>query len=184
MQRLIITTICLMLGLGCIEAIGADWKFIGGSIIKSENVIAYYDAESVERSPNGNIRVWNKGVNFSEVERIASNEDVIEKSAKKLMSRYYPPYTLLTSVQKTDFGTYVDIISWEEAANHPELKSYLRIYYEINCNEKMIRELSIIVYTEKGSISSRSTPSAWNYISPETNGDTLHKILCKKNKRQ
>ncbi len=158
MKKLILTTICLILGFSCMDASGADWKFIGGSFIKNKHVITYYDADSVDYLSNGNIRAWNKGVDFSEVERITSKKDVIEKSAKKLLVGYYPPYVLLKSIAKTGFDRYVDIISWEEAANHPEIKPKVRIYHEINCTEKMIRNLSIIVYTEEGAVSSSSTP--------------------------
>ena len=171
----------LILGLSCIESSGADWKFIGGSVLqKSEKVIAYYDVESVESLSNGNVRAWTKAVSISEVERVSNLKEVIEKSAEKVAHGYYPPYVLLNP--KTKYDDYINIIGWEEAANYDGIKPQLRTLLEVNCKEKMLRDLSTIVYKKNGMTASNSNIGKWDYISPETNSETLLKILCKDRK--
>ncbi len=43
----------------------ADWKFMGGAILKGEEVICYYDSESIEYLQNGNVKVWTKAIKSS-----------------------------------------------------------------------------------------------------------------------
>ena len=145
-KRLLIIAL-LIIGFYAVEASGADWKFLGGSDVRDgEKVIAYYDAESLEYLSNGNVRLWTKAVYPSEVERIANKKDVIEKAAKKVVDAYFPPYVLLNPHPKTSYDDYVEIIAWEEAANHAEIEPRARFLFEINCKEKTIRTLSTIFY--------------------------------------
>jgi hypothetical protein len=168
---------------GYTEVWGEDWKFFGGSVLlKDKTTIGYYDAESIEYLSNGNVRVWTKTVNPLEVELMGSKKEVIEKAAEKLVHGYHPPYVLLNPSPKTSFDSYVNIIIWEEAGNHHDIKPRLRVLFEINCEGKMIRTLSTIIYKKDGTGTSRSTNGTWDYISPETNAETLRKILCKDKK--
>ena len=57
--------------------------------------------------------------------------------------------------------------------------------WEINCIEKMVRQLSGIAYDNKGRvINSYSSPSEWNFIPPESRGETLYKEICKYRRSQ
>lgn len=166
------------------EASGADWKYFGGATLpKKEIVITYYDDESIEYLTTGNVRVWTKSVNSSEVEKITQKKGVIEKAAKKVIQKYSPPYCLLNPYPKTSYDDYINIIGWEEAANNSAIEPRARILFEIDCNGKMIQTLSTTIYEKKGGVTKGSgAPSEWSYISPETNSETLQKILCKNNK--
>ncbi|MGA2517917.1 MAG: surface-adhesin E family protein [Thermodesulfobacteriota bacterium] len=171
-----------LLILGYAEVWGADWKVFGGSVLsKDKTTIGYYDAESIEYLSNGNVTVWTKTVKTLEVEMIGSKKEVIEKAAEKLVQGYHPPYVLLNPYPKTSLDSNLDIIMWEEAANH-DIKPRLRVLFEINCEEKMIRTLSTIIYKKDGTGTSRSINGTWDYISPEINTETLRKILCKDKK--
>jgi hypothetical protein len=182
MRKAALITMFLILALGCVEASGADWKFFGGSVLlKDETTIGYYDVESIEYLSNGNVRVWTKTVNPSEVERISGKKEVIEKAARKLIDGYYPPYALLNPYPKTSFDDFINIIGWEEAANYVGIKPRLRVLFEINCKGKMIRALSTTAYNDAG-VPSSSKGGEWDYIGPETNSETLQKILCKDKK--
>jgi hypothetical protein len=169
---------------GSMEASGSDWKYFGGTVLeKGEKVIAYYDTESVEYLSNGNVRTWTKAVYPSEVERILNKEEVIKKAAQKVVVGYMPPYALSNPNEVQSHDTCVEIIGWEEAAKHAEIKPRFRILFEINCKEKTIRFLSLTSYKDEGGIEGSSkTPGEWGYISPETNSETLRKILCKDRK--
>ncbi len=168
-----------LLILGYAEVWGADWKYFGGAVLaKGEEAISFYDAETVEVLSDGNVRVWIKAfTDKSEFKKVQVKKEVIEKVANKLVRKYYPPYVLLHPYPETTYDTYIDIIGWEETANDPEVRPRTRIFLEINCKAKMIRSLSVTSYDRAG-VSSSAKGGEWDYIGPETNGETLHKILC------
>ncbi len=181
MKKRLLIIVLVIIGFYAVEASGADWKFFGGTVLeKGDKVIVYYDAESVEYPSDGNVRVWTKTVAPSEVEKVIEKKEVIEKAAQKVANGYYPPYILTNPTPQPSFDNYMEIIGWEEAANHGETQPRARIFFEMNCKIKMIRSLSAISFGNDGGIkSSKRTPDEWSYISPETDSDTLHKILCK-----
>jgi len=58
--------------------------------------------------------------------------------------------------------------------------SYTISLEEINCVEKMIRTLSVTYYDNKGEvIFFYSSPLEWDFIIPESNGETLYEEICK-----
>jgi hypothetical protein len=166
-----------------IEASGADWKYLGGATLPNgQQTIVFYDSENVEYTKNKTIKVWTKTFQLSDFISVKNRNEhkVIEKSAAKQKSQYYPPYTLANP--KTGFDDYVAIISWEEVANSFKIKARAKVLFEIKCADNMIRTLSIVSYKYIGDIESRRNSTktgAWNHISPKSNADTIHKILCK-----
>jgi hypothetical protein len=53
------------------------------------------------------------------------------------------------------------------------------VFYELNCEAVKIRNLSVISYKNDGKTETRSDVDKWISISPGSNSETLHKILCK-----
>ena len=95
MRNILFIALLIAIFLTGAKAQGDDWKFYGSSdLSKSENVITYYDAESIERLSDSNVRVWTKTVRLSEVERITKVEEVSKKAERKIAARYVPPYIL------------------------------------------------------------------------------------------
>lgn len=174
-------TILIIFAFGTVDSWGADWKYFGGSpLSKTEIVFVFFDNESIEYLSNGNIRVWTKAVIPSEVGRITEKKEVIEKAAQKVADGYFPPFVLSNPNPESSHDDIVLIIASEEAANHLEIKPKGRFLFEIDCKTKMLRTLSGTNFMNDGSLkSSTRTPQEWGYISPETNGDNLRKILCK-----
>jgi hypothetical protein len=99
---------------------------------------------------------------------------IIQNAAKKVSKYYVPP---IATVEDVDFNGVIDITTYEEIANVSYIHPKAEIFYELNCSERMLRELSISIQ-DKGKNSSFDKPSNWHYISPEGNGATLLKILC------
>jgi hypothetical protein len=52
------------------------------------------------------------------------------------------------------------------------------IFYELNCRDRMMRELSISIHARSKS-GSLNSPTEWKYVPPEGNGARLLKILCR-----
>ena len=69
---------------------------------------------------------------------------------------------------------------WEHMANAQVARTQNVILLEIDCTEKKIRTLQVTRYNQDGSVKkSWSGEDEWDFISPDSNGDTLQKILCK-----
>jgi len=69
------------------------------------------------------------------------------------------------------------ITGYEETANISNIQPRARIFYELNCSDRMLRELSIYVQAN-GKAGSRDKPGDWSNVPPEGNGASLLKILC------
>ncbi len=159
---------------------GADWKFYGTSgLSKGETVIAYYDAESIERLSDGHVKAWTKTISLPEVERIMKVEEVSKKAERKIKARYVPPYVLSNPKPKPGSDDIMRIIVWEEAANYDVIKSKTKVFYELNCTRNTVRNLSITGYKNDGGPKTGPKIDEWTAISPKSNAETLHNILCK-----
>ena len=181
MRKKILFILLVAISLANIDAAAADWKYCGGAtLLKGEGTITFYDSESMDYTTDGTVRVWVKAIKES-VFNLAMKKykkQVVEKAAQKVINRYYPPYMLAN--QKTSYDDGVMIIAWEELANFYEIKPRAKILFEITCNARKIRTLSGVNYKNNGETESSSKIGDWNYITPESNGEALHKILCKK----
>ncbi|MBC8431546.1 MAG: hypothetical protein H8D96_06465 [Desulfobacterales bacterium] len=179
MKKLFFITLFIFMGLICTETNGADWKFFGGETIKKGGEkIFFYDTESLDYLSNENIRVWIKAITKAEFDMAAekNKDQIIKEAGKKIANGYFPPYILVEQIN--DFDDIVDVVVWEETANRT-LSSLMKMFFEINCKEKKLRTLSIIYFKNDGGIESKDESDKWEYISPESNIETIHKILCK-----
>jgi hypothetical protein len=179
-RTILLIGVLLMVGFDGPEVHGADWKYLGGSkVAKGEDAIIFYDAEGVERTPNGNVRAWTKAfTDKAAFNRTEKKKKTVEGAARKLVVGYVPPYCLVDPKNCPSYDTAIDMIGYEETANDTYLQPRMRALYETDCEKKMIRTLSIILYKKNGGVDSESNPGEWNHISPETNAETLHKVLC------
>jgi len=157
----------------------ADWKFHGGTTIKGVEMILFYDAESLKQLPGKVVQVWVKGIKEYDFDMAfeTNEKQIIEKSAKEIVNKYYPPYFLLNP--KASYDDMISIISWEVMVNSFEVKKSSMFLFEINCIDKKIRTLSGTIFKNKGEIVSGKGSGEWNFIPPESNSETLQKILCK-----
>jgi hypothetical protein len=170
----------MAISMSATEGQGADWKFFGGSTLaKGEKVLCYYDTETVEPLHGGNTRVWTKAIKQTDIEKILAKQDkqIIKATAEKYAGGYLPPYLL--GANAYDRGEHMEVIAWEEAANNLDIPPRMRILFELNCNEKKIQILSATYYENNSKVKSESNSGRWDYISPETNAETLCRILSK-----
>ena len=91
MRKVLFITLLFTVALPHFEATGADWKFFGGTTVSGERMITFYDAESLQYS-GGNVKVWTKAIGQSEfnAKMKAHEKEIIEKTAKKVTSGYFP----------------------------------------------------------------------------------------------
>lgn len=165
-----------------LEATGADWKFFGGTTFSSEKMVTFYDVESSKCSPDKKVKVWVKliGQVILNQKMKTREKEIIKRTADEVAKGYTPPYALVNKENFQKYEDCVDIISWEVLANHFELQSRAKFLFEINCKEIKIRAIAGSVFKADGEIKeSIKVPNEWDYISPESNSDTLQRILCK-----
>jgi hypothetical protein len=143
------------------------------------NEVCFYEALSVTRAPGGLERVWTKCLAQKDIEAVDASSDVGRKitdnAARKVLRRYVPP---ISTAENIDFDQAQIITFYEEAANLSGIKPHSTIFYELNCSQRMIRELSMTIEVN-GQYGSRNRPSDWKFVPPEGNGAALLKILCR-----
>ncbi len=180
MRNILFTVLLITVFLIGAKGQGADWKFYGTSDLpKSGTVIAYYDAESIERLSDYHVKAWTKTISLSEVERIMKVEEVSKKATRKIKARYVPPYILSNPQPRPSAEDTMKIIVWEEAANYDVIKSETKVLYELNCTGNEIRDLSISSSKKDSGQKTGPKLDVWTAISPKSNAEALHHILCR-----
>jgi hypothetical protein len=180
MKKLLFIALLMTAFLHGAEAQGADWKYYGaGTLQKSENVMTYYDAGSIEHLSDGHVKAWTKCISRSDVERTINLEEVTKRAERKIEAGYIAPYILSNPKSQPNYDVNMRTTVWEEAANEDVIKPKLKVFYELNCKAKRIRNLSVISYKNDGGTETRSETDRWISIGPESNSETLYKMLCK-----
>jgi hypothetical protein len=176
-MRIPIIASCLIAAGANAVASEVDWKMYGAASVDGYE-ICFYDAMGAALAPDKNVRVWTKCLPQQDLDDIntehAFDGRILDHVAKKVSRHYVPP---ITSVENVDERQRLAIILYEEAADIAGIQPRSSIYYEIDCAQKMLRELSVSV-SVNGKFGSRQTPSEWKYIPPEGNGARLLSLLC------
>ena len=170
---LLLVTVHASLG----QTIGVDWKLYGFAVVNGESHFCFYDAKGISQRPDKHLRVWTKCLaQTDEAIDIAKDFDgqIVKNAAQKIAHYYVPP---IARVQNVDAEQSVVITGYEETANIGNIQPRAQIFYELDCSERMLRELSISV-NANGKVGSVNKPGEWKYVAPEGNATSLLKILC------
>ena len=162
------------------QTLSADWKFYGTAPTAGGYGACFYDAKGIVSRPEGHLRVWTKCLSIKDVESIDIENEfdgkILHNITQKVIESYVPPLAIVETT--IDFDKAIVIIQYEETANISSIQPITRIFYEINCSEQVLRELSISVRIGDKFIS-YDGPGDWKFIAPETNGARMLKILCR-----
>ncbi|WP_076858180.1 hypothetical protein [Bradyrhizobium mercantei] len=154
------------------QATEVDWKLYGWS---DNDQHCFYDASTAERHADRHVRVWAKCLLQSEMDAVDIEKDfdgkIVNGAAHKVVSRYVPP---IADFVKLSADEQIAVIRYEVTADIGSIEPAARIFYELNCSERMMRELSIQVRGR----GSHNKPLDWKFVAPETNGTRLLKMLC------
>lgn len=160
--------------------VGVDWKLFGAVDYDDGNNFCFFDASGIVREPSGFLRVWTKCLSEKEIAGVdvqkQYREKITDETAQKIVDHYVPPFAL---VREIDASQALGITQHEVIANIANITPKSRVLIELNCHDQMVRELSLYVRTKYKPIY-RNEPQDWQYSSPETNGNSLLKILCQK----
>jgi hypothetical protein len=164
------------------DTLQANWKYTGDTSREKgvERTFSFYDADNIEYLADGNVKVWVKNVDASEIEEIVSSDkSILKKAGDKAAQSYYPPYFLASPDSSESADSYIAMIAWEEAANRAAAKPRTRCLYEVNCGERKILTISTILYKSDGTTTYSSDFDRWSPIIPDSTGEALQKILCR-----
>jgi hypothetical protein len=160
------------------QALDVDWKCYGFATFSNVSQICFYDAKGVVKQPDAHLRVWTKCLSQLDMDNFDPKTElgkkVIDTAARKVIDAYIPPIAAVTDFE---YDQVVTIIGYEVTANQIFIEPTARILYEIDCSQKMLRELSMDVVSD-GKEASIRKPREWTYSAPETNSARLLKMLC------
>jgi len=161
------------------KAADVDWKLYGGASVAGPS-FCFYDAKTVTRiATSGYIRVWTKCLAQKDLDGVNMNDEVGKKiadnAADRIAAGYVPPIIVIGEME---FQQIPEIVGYEEIANVVSaIEPQSLIFEEMNCAERMMRNLSIRLNVN-GQRALNKTPGEWDYVPPEGNGAMLLKLLC------
>jgi hypothetical protein len=98
----------------------------------------------------------------------------VRGAAQKYLQHYVPP---IVKLENMGTDQRIDAIQYEVTADIGDIQPQATILYELNCSQKMARELSTDIVVN-GKHGFRDKPSDWMYTPPEGNGTRLLQMLC------
>lgn len=160
-------------------AADVDWKMYGTSSVEGQDQTCFYEAGGVARMPGQHVRVWIKCLADKDMESIDPKSDlgrrIVDDAGRRLAYGYEPP---IAAVEEANSDQIVEVTWDEEIANIGGVEPVARIFYELDCPQKMLRQLSIDIVVN-GKRGYGDTPRNWQYIPPEGSAARLVKILCR-----
>jgi hypothetical protein len=163
------------------NASDTDWKLYGASTMNHGPDLCFFDLKGAVQGSDKHIRVWTKCLHQKDTDGIDIEKDyggkILDNAARKMVDMYIPPIAL---VENIDSDQAVNFTKLEEIADTADIQPAARIFYELDCSQKLLRELSIEIVDASGRIGSKHSASEWKYVAPETNGARLQKLLCEK----
>jgi len=160
------------------QAADGDWKMYGGASVSAPE-ICFYDVKGAVRTPERLVRVSTKCFSRKDLDNVDVDKDfagrISKNAARKMQDGYMPPIGL---VEDIDVDHALVVAMYEEIANISGIQPQATFSYELNCPQKIMRELSIDLRDNRHR-GSKNTPSNWRYVPPEGNEASLLKILCR-----
>lgn len=153
-----------------------DWKLYGGADMNGLAQYCFYDAKSISYEKD-NVRIWVKCLSKSELDGVKPKNDSTyaarDAAAHRIARGYMPPLDVISPMKLDQIET---TIIYETEANALDIRPEVSIYYEIDCQERRERELSLSLKNDDHN----SAPLAWSYVPPEGNGAMLLSLICPK----
>lgn len=165
----------------------ADWQMYGGVTLSKEmggEQRSFFDAAGVVRRSDGHIEVWTKSLSVKDMDRVQGKPGdlrtkIINRVLDKQTHGYLPPFSVATS--PNDKNSHLQTSMDEVTADMADIEPSARIMYELDCSNRLLRELSIQL-THNGKSQYVEKPADWKHVPPETSGFMLLKLLCAQHK--
>ena len=155
-----------------------DWRIVGATS-GTTTAYVFYDANSVRKLSNGHLQVWLKAIPANETykaaDEVSKDPAHLDAMQKKLATGYVPPVALEQELSRKDIAVAV---VREEVANSADIQPIMRMLEEVDCANRVTRDVSLQANIEGKQVSVEKT-GEWHHIAPETNMSRLHLALCR-----
>jgi hypothetical protein len=161
-----------------------DWKYVA----QSDNAVIFFSAASVQKLPAGRVRVWTEALPEQRTNREAGRvvEEMIEEDERQAtttgqrITRASPP---ISTVENMTAGDIMQAQAYETVANSWIWEQPLeQVWWEIDCPYRKIRRLAA-----RGSVNGENVvsgePKEWTPVFPESIGEVLYTLLCRRGPR-
>jgi hypothetical protein len=156
-----------------------EWQEYSATKLGNAGVVVLFFDAAVIRHGNGHVEVWVKGLRQKELDRAidapGTGKKIVAFTAERTKRGYQPP---VMGLEDLTTGQLAAVLGYEAAANVAGIEPVVRTLYEIDCSNRMARELST-QYTIDGRFRSQDTPREWSHVPPETAIGNLAKLVCK-----
>jgi hypothetical protein len=153
-----------------------DWKMYGGLSAEPDgNEYCFYEERGVIRPQAHSVRVWTKCLLQKDLEAFPPDKPYyraeIDMGASRAAHYYLPP---LSTIERMKPDQIMQTSIYETVADLADYEPKARIFYELDCRQKRMRELSISVGNNH-----IEAPMPWKDVGPESNGANLLELLCR-----
>ena len=126
----------------------------------------------IVRTPTGHVQVWMKALDLAKLKKLADHigNDIVAKAIVKASKSYVPPYTTVKTLTPDQV---ISIRVYEEIADEALIPPTLRGLLEVDCGQKLYRELTAIAMGQ-----SDNNIQSWKHVPPESTIEILTKLTC------
>jgi len=142
-------------------AAGLGWKAFSHQSVK-EPEVCFYGSANVVRA-NGLLSVWTKCLAKEDLNNAVKEDStgsLSDIAAEKIAHDYVPP---IAGVKALEGDQIIDAVIDEELANNGNIRPLVTALREINCANRLARELSVIMPVD-GQVRSSDTPQDWHCV--------------------
>jgi surface-adhesin protein E len=157
----------------------ADWRMYSDT----GDLAALYSVPSIVREKGSYVRVWAEIIKNADIDHSVASigkhtQPLVGIVSSRIRAGYVPPFVLALPHFTTD--QVINITLAEEIANERLAPTMTMFLTELDCAKKRSRVLQLTDYSNDGTPArSRTRPSAWQYVGPQTVGEKLLRFVCR-----
>jgi hypothetical protein len=155
----------------------SSWHLYGGT----NDTIDFFSSTDFTRRPDGHVEVWVKGLKKKQVDQVMDKTLKDKERMKQLIVKVMAVTPWIAEVEEVSQEDQQVIVLEEEIANTAEVPPVMRMLFEFDCGNRLMRTLSVYMVKD-GRTGQSDKASEWMHIPPESNGSTLAALVCQKPK--
>jgi hypothetical protein len=157
-------------------SIASEWRAYGTDTLGGVQVYWFYERLGIAQGSAGLTQVWTKAVKATDLLTVARQDDSarVQRVKARQQSGDVPPVARLKNMSKDEVTNYRVM---EDIATNGNVDFVIRYLREIDCAGRRIRISSGSAH-ENDEYNQVHRQADWTDISPDTDFDTLAKLVC------
>ncbi len=152
------------------------WAYYGSVAIDRVGLVAmFFDQVSLRRPSPGKVEVWVKGLTVAKLDAYPKRAAAAQRAIDRVFHGYKPPVTTVADLEPEIVLTAT---TNEELADTANLEPQVRILYNVDCEARTMRTVSLHGSAAGKSVSSDHAGDL-SHVSPETISDRLLRLVCR-----